>query len=130
MPCQSGPSLSEQLRKSYSDFTDLEKRLLVAEKKSAEREAMLCAILKQLETNYISKDGKMCYFIFNLAGFCEFLNSAEQNGELKPSDYPNIKSFFKKHVSNDKEKLAKKLKETFSAHERQMISEMVEGGII
>ncbi len=41
-----------------------------------ELEEMLCAILKQLEINYKSKDGSLLYFH-------KFLDSAEENGKLK-----------------------------------------------
>ncbi len=94
-----------------------------SDEKLAGREAMLCAILKQLEINYMHSDG-------DLVNFYDFIKSAEKNSDLELANGANIESFYRAHFRRDKERLAQKLKEMFSSHERQMISEMVEGGMI
>ena len=106
MPCMSGYEHDYSLR----DVNNYKKML-------AEREAMLCAILSELKNHFRKND--------ILGDFHEFLMSAEKNGQYESDEFPSITDFYKAHINKDKERLAKKLKETFSDHEQQMIAEIV-----
>ena len=74
-----------------------------------ELEAILCAVLTQLELETPQDD------------FDEFIESAEKSGRV------NIKSFITKHRKVDEERLEEELQSKFSEHELETIKRMYKG---
>lgn len=77
-------------------------------------EAILCAVLTQLELKHMKAHGNLCKFD-------EFIQEAEKSGQV------NIRNFITKHKKDDEDRLIKELQSKFSEHELETIKRMYKG---
>ena len=80
-------------------------------------EAMLCAILTELELHSVRNSG-------TLDDFNQFIKKTEESGQV------NIRDFINKHKKEDEDRLQKELSSKFSKHELEQIKRMYEKGEI